>query len=195
MKFTSDIDLDLGDRTQLLEHIGHIASSIRTSDSVKRHNTGIHPTRIPYDVINNMASIDYKQAADRGYIKLDLLNVWVYKLISSEEHLHRLMKEPADWSILKNKDYFSKLIHIGNHHSTFLDMPEPICSIDTLAMFLALIRPGKRHLIGKSWAEVSKTIWDKSNDGYHFKKSHSISYSQLVVIHMNLLCEQKDQSL
>jgi len=62
-----------------------------------------------------------------------------------------------------------------------------------LAMFLALIRPGKRHLIGSSWAEISKTIWDKGDDGYVFKKSHSLAYSHLVVVHMNLLCEQEKE--
>ena len=71
-------------------------------------------------------------------------------------------------------------------------MPEPILNIEQLAMFLAVIRPAKRHLIGKNWKEVSKTIWEKSEDGtYGFKHSHSVAYSQLVVVHMNLLVEEK----
>jgi DNA polymerase III alpha subunit len=56
-------------------------------------------------------------------------------------------------------------------------------------MFLALIRPAKRYLIGQSWSEVSKTIWDKNTDGYSFKKSHAVAYAHLVVVHMNLLEE------
>ena len=51
-------------------------------------------------------------------------------------------------------------------------MPEPINTIPRLAMFLAIIRPGKKHLIGLPWAEVAKTVWDKGTDGYTFKKSH-----------------------
>ena len=66
-------------------------------------------------------------------------------------------------------------------------MPEPIDSIPRLAMFLAAIRPAKKHLIGLPWREVAKTIWDKGSDGYSFKKSHAIAYAQLVVVHMNLL--------
>jgi hypothetical protein len=66
-------------------------------------------------------------------------------------------------------------------------MPEAINSIPRLAMFLAVIRPAKKHLIGKTWKEVSETIWDKGSDGYSFKKSHAIAYAQLVVVHMNLL--------
>ena len=54
-------------------------------------------------------------------------------------------------------------------------------------MFLAVIRPSKKHLIGKPWREVAKTVWDDDKTGYHFKKSHSVAYAQLVVVHMNLL--------
>lgn len=67
-------------------------------------------------------------------------------------------------------------------------MPEPINSIPRLSMFLSVIRPGKKHLIGKSWKEVSETIWTVGDDdGYSFKKSHAVAYAHLVVIHMNLL--------
>jgi hypothetical protein len=54
-------------------------------------------------------------------------------------------------------------------------------------MVLALLRPGKKHLIGLPWKEVAETVWDKGSDGYSFKKSHAIAYAQLVVVHMNLL--------
>jgi len=54
-------------------------------------------------------------------------------------------------------------------------------------MFLALIRPGKKHLIGKSWKEVSETIWEQTEDGYSYKKAHAVSYAKLVALHMNIL--------
>jgi DNA polymerase III alpha subunit len=57
-------------------------------------------------------------------------------------------------------------------------------------MFLAMIRPGKKHLIGLSWSEVSKTIWDKDEGTYSFKKSHAVAYAHLVVVHMNLLTDE-----
>jgi len=68
-------------------------------------------------------------------------------------------------------------------------MPSEVNSIPRLAMFLALIRPAKRHLIGQSWADIAKSIWDKNTDGYSFKKSHAVAYAHLVVVHMNLLEE------
>ena len=68
-------------------------------------------------------------------------------------------------------------------------MPEPVDTIPRLAMFLAIIRPAKRHLIGQTWAEVAKTIWEKTEDGYQFKKSHAVAYAHLVGVNMNLICE------
>ena len=121
-----------------------------------------------------------------------MLNVFVYSLVKDEAHLERLMQEP-DWSMLNDRKIVEQLIHLGNHYNSIQKMPEPINSIPRLAMFLAAIRPAKKHLIGKTWKEVSQTIWDKDSTEYSFKKSHSISYSQLVVVHMNLLKEDRTQ--
>jgi hypothetical protein len=141
-----------------------------------------------------MASIDYTEADKRGYFKLDLLNVHVYSQVRDEMHLIELMGDP-NWSRLKDKNFVEKLIHLNNQYYNLQKMPEPIDSIPRLAMFLAVIRPGKKHLIGKNWIEVAKTVWDKGTDGYTFKKSHSLAYSQLVVVHMNLLCEQEHKGM
>lgn len=187
MKFSADIDLDFGDRNTLLEHIKYTSAAMRNLTPIRKHNSGVYVTDIPYDPINNMSSLDYTVSEDRGYIKLDLLNVWIYKLIKDENHLISLMKEP-NWSNLQNREYVERLIHLGNHYESMIKMPEPINSIPRLSMFLSVIRPGKKHLIGKSWKEVSETIWTVSDeDGYSFKKSHAVAYSHLVVIHMNLL--------
>jgi hypothetical protein len=185
MKFKSDIDIDLGDRDKLLSLISHTKASIR-KDEVKRHNTGVYVTDIPYDPVNDMSSIDYVEAEDRGYLKLDLLNVHVYNQVRDEKHLVELMDDP-DWNILNDPAIVEKLIHLGNHYNTLRKMPEPVNSIPRLAMFLAVIRPGKKHLIGGTWNEVAKTIWDREEGTYTFKKSHAVAYAHLVVVHMNLL--------
>ena len=190
MRIESDIDIDFGDRDKLLQLIKHTPAAMRNAKPMRKHATGVYVTDIPYDPVNDMAAIDYVIAEQRGYFKLDLLNVHVYSQVQDEKHLVELMGEP-DWAKLNDREFVEKLIHLGNHYQSIKKMPEPINSIPRLAMFLALIRPAKRHLIGKSWKEVSMTIWDKGDDGYSFKKSHSLSYSQLVVVHMNLLCEQE----
>lgn len=188
MKFNSDIDIDFGDREKILSLIEHIPASMRKVSPIRKHATGIHVTDIPYDPVNDMASIDYADAEKRGYLKLDFLNVHVYNQVRDEVHLIELMREP-NWDNLRNSGFVEKLIHLGNHYSTLRSMPEPVNTIPRLAMFLAIIRPGKKHLIGKTWAEVAKTVWDKDNTGYSFKKSHAVAYAHLVVVHMNILEE------
>ena len=188
MKFNSDIDIDLGNRELLLSKIKYISASMRKVNPIHKHATGVYVTDIPYDPAYDMASIDYAEAEERGYFKLDLLNVHVYNQVRDETHLIELMRDP-DWSKLNDKKFVESLIHLGNHYNQIQKMPEPINSLPRLAMFLAIIRPGKKHLIGKTWSEVAKTVWQKEEGAYVFKKSHSIAYAQLVVVHMNLLVE------
>lgn len=188
MKNNFDIDIDFGNRDLILEHIKHIPAAMRNVSPMRKHNTGVYVSEIPYDSINDMANIDYTEAESRGYMKLDLLNVHVYNQVRNEEHLIELMKEP-DWTLLNSSEFVSQLIHLGNHYNNLQKMPEPVDSIPRLAMFLAIIRPGKKHLIGEKWVEVAKTVWDKTEDGYTFKKAHAVGYAWLVAVHMNLICE------
>ncbi len=188
MKLDADIDIDFGSRDRLLELIKHTRASMRNVKPIRHHATGVYITDVPYDPINDMCSLDYTDAEKRGYFKLDLLNVHVYESINSEEHLMKLMREP-DWNKLKEPAFVEQLIHLNSQYNTLRKMPEPVDSIPRLAMFLAVIRPGKKHLIGLPWKEVAKTVWDKGTDGYTFKKAHGIAYAHLVVVHMNLLME------
>jgi hypothetical protein len=169
--------------------IAHTPAAMRKVNPIRKHATGVYITDIPYDPVNDMAAIDYADAEDRGYFKLDLLNVHVYSQVKNEQHLISLMREP-NWNKLLDRKFVEQLVHLNNHYQSIKRMPEPINSIPRLAMFLALIRPSKKHLIGKIWPEVAKTVWDKDDSGYSFKKSHSLAYSNLVVVHMNLLEEQ-----
>ena len=186
MRIDSDIDIDFGDRDKLLQLIKHTSAAMRNVTPIRKHATGVYITEVPYDPANDIASIDYVEAESRGYFKLDLLNVHVYSQVRDELHLATLMSEP-NWDNLNKREFVENLIHLGNHYHSLKKMPEPVNSIPRLAMFLALIRPAKKHLIGEFWKEVAKTIWDKNTDGYSFKKSHAIAYAHLVVVHMNLL--------
>jgi hypothetical protein len=186
MKFNSDIDIDFADRSEILRHIKHIPAAMRKVNPIRKHATGVYVSDIPYDALNDMANLDYKEAEDRGYVKLDLLNVHVYEQVRDEQHLVELMQDP-DWSKLNDKAFVEKLIHLSNHYNIIQKMPEPVNSIPRLAMLLAVIRPAKKHLIGRTWREVGLTVWDKADDGYGFKRSHSCAYAHLVVVHMNLL--------
>ena len=190
MKFSSDVDIDFADRDEILKLLDVIPASIIKDNKITRHNTGVYPTDIPVDPFTGYASLDYNDAEDRGYIKLDFLNVNLYKQVRDEMHLVELMREP-DWTKLYDKSVCDQLMHVNGHYDLLLQMPEPVDTIARLAMFLAIIRPAKRHLAGKTWKEVGQTVWQKpDDDSYYFKKAHAISYAQLVVVNLNLLSEQ-----
>jgi hypothetical protein len=189
MKFQSDIDIDFADRQKILALVKHVPASQLKDTKLVPHNTGVYVTDIPVDPVQGIASLDYKTAESRGYLKLDFLNVTLYQQIRNEAHLQELMQAPPDWNRFNtDQGFFEQLIHVNNHWNTLKKMPEPVDSIPRLAMLLSVIRPAKRHLIGQAWRDIAVTVWEKpQDDSYYFKKSHAIAYAQLVVVNMNLL--------
>jgi len=192
-RFASDIDIDFGDRNQILSLLKHTPASIIRDEKLTKHNTGVYFTDIPVDPYTGQCSLDYQIAEDRGYLKLDFLNVNLYQQVKNEDHLVQLMQQEPDWTKLYDSEFCGQLIHIGSHYETLTKMPEAVNSIPRMAMFLSVIRPAKRHLIGLPWAEVAKTVFERPQDDvYYFKKAHAISYAHLVVVHMNLLTNSED---
>jgi len=184
-----DIDIDFADRTKVLDIIKHIPATIVDKDGTfKKHNTGVYCHSIPYNPLTDTASIEYKKAEDRGYFKIDFLNVSIYKDIRDEEHLKTLMEAEPLWDLLLQDDFSNLLFHVNGHGSILRQMKPK--SVLQLAAVLAMIRPAKRQLIGESWTTVMETIWTKPGDGeYYFKKAHAVAYAMAVVVQMNLLCE------
>jgi len=192
MKFKSDIDIDVADREQALALLAHTAASIIKQDKNAKHNTGVYFTAIPADPFTGRASLDYEAAEEIGYVKVDVLNVGLYQQVKNEEHLNKLMQQEPAWDRLYDPEFCARLIHIGAHYDTLVRMPEAVNSMPRLAMFLAVIRPAKRHLIGRTWQEVAESVWEKpADDGYYFKKAHAISYAHLVAVNINLISEQE----
>jgi DNA polymerase III alpha subunit len=181
-----DIDIDFADRSKALDIIKHIDARI---DTFKKHNTGIYCTSVPYNPTNGISTLDYKEAEDRGYFKIDFLNVNVYEGVKSKTHLTQLLETEPLWDLLLDDDFIQNLFHVNGHGSILRQM-EPK-SIEQLAAVLAMIRPAKRYLIGKDWTTVMTEIWTKpDNDEYFFKKAHAIAYAHVIVVQMNLICEQ-----
>jgi len=182
---SADVDIDLPDRSELLKFIKHIPARLNVTD--QKHNSGIYVTEIPRDVVNGCAAIDYHQADSRGYFKIDLLNVGVYKLIKDPAHYEEMLSVTPTWyKLWEDSDWAKQLIHIG-HYTQLLKTMKPD-SVQRMAAFISIIRPGKSHLQNKSWDKVFASVWDGDNSqGYTFKKSHSLGYAQLVALHMNLL--------
>ena len=186
-----DIDIDFADRTEALHYFQHITASIKDSNKLfRRHNTGIYVHDIPHDPIENLSTIDYKEAKQRNYFKIDFLNVSVYRDIKDEEHLIRLMNTEPIWELLEQSEFVDLLFHV-NGHSNVLKLMKPR-SLEQLAAVLAMIRPAKKHLIGQDWNTVLNEVWmiDNEDSKYAFKKSHSFSYAMVVIVQMNLIVEK-----
>ena len=183
---SADIDIDLADRDQVLKLIRCVPARQENDGQVRRHNSGIYVTDIPRDPINGCAAIDYQQAEQRGYFKIDLLNMSVYQLIKSPEHYEQMLSQTPPWHRLLQREFCEKIVHIGNHYDLICQLKPD--SIPRMAMFLAVIRPAKRHLAQGGWPAIAQDIWTRpTDDGYFFKKSHAVGYAQLVALHMNLV--------
>jgi len=181
-----DVDIDFANRDIILDKIPHRTAVLENG---KKHNTGVYATEIPHNPVDGLATIDYKTAEDRGYFKLDFLNVSIYQGVRDEQHLQQLMTKEPIWELLQNEKFVDQLFHL-NGHGTLLKKTCPT-SVEQLAAVLSMIRPSKRHLQNKDWKTISQEIWKRpENDSYFFKKSHAFSYAMAVVVHMNLLCEQ-----
>lgn len=188
-----DIDIDFGDRDQILSKIKHIAAARLDKNELKKHATGIYFHDISYNPISNVATIDYNEAEKLGYFKFDFLNVSLYQSIKNETHLTELMNKEPLWELLQQKEFVDLLFHLKGH-SEVLRQTCPT-SVEQLAAVLAMIRPAKRYLIGKDWTTIMNEIWVKPDNGdYHFKKSHGIAYAHVVIIQMNLICESFEQN-
>jgi hypothetical protein len=181
-----DIDIDFADRSIILDKLKHRVAKL---DSNKKHNTGIYVTEIPHNPIDNLSTVDYKSAEERGYFKIDFLNVSIYKDVRDNDHLDTLMNKEPLWELLLEDQFVNLLFHLAGH-GEILKKTCPT-SVEQLAAVLAMIRPAKRYLIGKPWTTIMKEVWTTPETGeYYFKKAHAVSYAMAVVVHMNLLCEQ-----
>ena len=183
-----DIDIDFIDREQALNLFKHTVASRNDNGRLVKHNTGVYLHEVPVDAVTGLCSVPYEQAEDQEFFKIDFLNVGLYNGVRNEEHLKQLMETEPLWDLLLQDEFVDLLFHL-NGHGAILRKTCPT-SVAQLAAVLAMIRPAKRNLIGKSWPEIMKEVWMKpeTND-YYFKKSHATAYAVAIVVQMNLICE------
>jgi len=184
---SADIDIDFADREQVLKLIRHTPARQLHQGTARKHNSGVYVTDIPQDPVLGCAAIDYETAENRGYFKIDFLNMGVYSLIRDPAHYEQMLAADPPWSRLwEDSDWAQQLVHVGNYTGLLQSMRPD--SIPRMAAFISIIRPGKAHLQNKPWPDVFRSVWDGDlNRGYVFKKAHALGYAALVALHMNLL--------
>ena len=184
-----DIDIDFTDRDTALKLFKHVGASRIENNRLVKHNTGIYMHQVPVNALTGLCAVPYDTAEEKEYFKIDFLNVGLYRGIKDEGHLVQLMETKPLWDLLLDNAFTDLLFHVNGHGYILKEMkPE---NLEQLAAVLAIIRPAKRHLIGKDWTTVMAEVWTKPvNDEYFFKKSHATAYAMAVVVQMNLICEQ-----
>ena len=184
---SADIDIDLANRDKLLALIHHTPARQTHQGQVRRHNSGVYVTDIPYDPVNTCAAMGYETAEQLGYFKIDLLNMSVYQLVKNPEHYEEMLATEPDWSRLwTDPEWTTQLVHVGSYTELLKTMRPD--SIPRMAAFISIIRPGKAHLQNQPWETVFASVWNGDDSrGFVFKKSHAVGYATLVALHMNLL--------
>lgn len=196
-----DMDMSMATREDLLSSLVHIPASKISEKGIVPHGIGVYFCDIPEDRISGLASIDYKRAEEEyGYIKFDMLHNSIYDYFDNRSQLLEILDEPIDWNILYDEKIVQQLPHIGNYYQLLREMPK-ITSIENLARFIAIIRPGKKPLISivkntYDWSSIDDTIWVKPEDnGYYYKHSHAISYALSITVAMKALQKGLDKNL
>ena len=191
----ADLDVDLSENTRndILNKLQHIPASKINNVGIFPHNVGVYFCNIPQDKITGLASIDYKRAEeDFGFFKIDLLHNTIYDKFSTRKGVEDSVNKEPDWNLLRNPLIVKQLPHINNYSELLLKLPL-VSSVEELAMFIAIIRPGKKYLIDKvvenGWKSIEDKIWLKEDNGFQFKKSHSIAYALSIVSCLNTLEE------
>ena len=148
-----DIDIDFANRDIILDKITHRVAKL---DTGKKHNTGVYVTECPHNPVDNLSTIDYETAEDRGYFKLDFLNVSIYKDVKDETHLMSLMRKEPLWELLEHKDFVDKVFHLSGHDSLLKQLKS---SRRTIGGNTSDNKARKETSASKDWKTIMNEVW------------------------------------
>lgn len=193
-----DVDLDVKDRDRAASLFKEAVPASQVQEKkLVLHKTGVYFQRVPQDPTNGLAVFPYDISEDFGYFKVDLIPNHVYDMVSSEEELTQLLNKPVDWGWFQDERFFNatnskmRLTHLSRYYSLCCRFPPK--SVEDIAALIAVIRPAKKHLLKecKSLSEIKQRVWVREEeDGYFFKKSHSIAFAMLVVLHAQIIASK-----
>jgi hypothetical protein len=191
---TTDIDIDFANRDKALNGLHYIPAMVEDAAGRRtRHVSGVYFQPVPVDPLSGICAYPYDEAGKRGYFKIDFLNNSIYQGVQDESHLDALLAQETPWEAFDDPVFVSELPHISKHFGT-VQMIRPR-SIDDLAVVIALIRPGKRHLIGSPRDVIDASVWLPCQGGYHFKRAHAVAYAVSITIKLKLIIESMGASL
>lgn len=183
-----DIDIDCQTHFDPQSLFDVTAASQIKQQKIVKHPCGVYFQMIPVDPITKLAAIPYSEAEQQGYFKFDFLHLSVLDIFTSKDQLRKLSKIPPDWLLLTDPNVVAKLFHLRDQFKV-VNRVRPK-TVEELADCTALIRPGKRLLLDtyvKNKELARKVLYQQSEEGYTFKRSHAIAYAMTIVVQLHLI--------
>jgi DNA polymerase III alpha subunit len=184
-----DVDVDVpGTFRPELVFPGWVRASVVRDGKLTPHPCGVYPQAIAQDPVTGFAAIPYEEAEELGFFKIDFLHLNVYSRFDTRAEIDALVAKDPDWTLLQLPSNHPKLFQLANHGELLLKLKPS--NIEELADVMALIRPGKKSLVGlyqKDRDMARRVLWAKDESGYSFKKSHALSYAYVLVLQLHLI--------
>lgn len=157
-----------------------------------KHPCGHYLQTIPVDSFTGLAAIPYEEAEEIGYFKIDFLHLSILDNFTSKQEMREMMTKEPDWTLLQDPEQVLKLFQIHKNEKLLRQIKPK--SVHELADCIALIRPGKRHLLDqylRNKVATRKHLYAKEEGGYSFKRSHAISYALTIILQLHLITRGK----
>lgn len=186
-----DIDIDVTPAFRPEKHFpSWVKACVLKDGKLTAHPCGVYPQAMARDAYTGMAAIPYEDAEELGYLKVDFLHLTVYQHFSTRQEIDDLLKVEPDWLLLQLPSTWPKLFQLSKH-GELLSKVKPR-SVVELADCMALIRPGKKALLGlylKEREACRRILYAADESGYSFKKSHALAYALVVWLQLHLVAQ------
>jgi DNA polymerase III alpha subunit len=183
-----DIDIDLKTSFNPKDIFSVTNASMVASGELKKHPCGVYFQSIPKDPVTGLSAIPYKDAERYGFMKIDFLHLKILDYFNDKNEIRKLIKKKPKWGLLMKSNVVSNIFQLSNN----LDILRKIKpkSIQEIADCIAIIRPGKIHLLDSYLINPINTrqeLYNVKKGTYSYKKGHAISYSMIVVLQLHLI--------
>lgn len=184
-----DVDIDVPTNFEALKLFPMwTKASVVREGKLTPHPCGVYPQALPKDPMTGLSAIPYGEADDLGYLKVDFLHVSAYNGFKTRGEIEQYLALEPNWSLLQLSSTWPKLFQLSKHGDMLTALKPK--NIQELADCMALIRPGKKTLIGlytKAKSQARLALYAKDESGYSFKKSHAYAYAMVVVLQLHLI--------
>lgn len=183
-----DIDIDTPTAFKPENYFPGVRACVVKNGDIAPHPCGFYFQEMPVNPVNKLAAIPYDEAEELGFYKIDFLHLGIYDYFESRKQIEEFLEIEPDWNLLLMPSVVEKLFQMSKH-ADVLNKLKPK-SVLELADALALIRPGKKELMGLYMTNkkaARNMLYARDANGYSFKKSHAIAYAMVIVLQLHLI--------